>query len=364
MAAFKKNGNWYVDFYDGSRRIREKVGTSWEEAKQALAVRRAEIVQRRFHILPKSDSLTFKEFADRYLKLVTAHKRGAFNETYRVKRIAAYFGKTRLCDLTPLDGEKFKAERARVAKPGTVNRVLGNLKHMLNKAVEWKLLHENPFAKVKLLPIQRYPERILTEDEEVKLLTACHRVRARHLPAIVILALHTGMRKGEILSLQWSQVDLANRMIRIDVAKTTSSERKIPMNDTVFNLLTAMRLKRKSQIVFPSVRNRGGRFRDPKKAYWAAVEKAGIPHIRFHDLRHTFATRLVRAGVDLITIQHLLGHAKITMTARYAHSLADARIAAVKVLDRGQLAPNQPPEPYPPRIGEGSKLFTSSSVGL
>jgi integrase len=72
---------------------------------------------------------------------------------------------------------------------------------------------------------------------------------------------------------------------------------------------------------------------DLKKGFKKAVQLAGIPHFRFHDMRHTFATRLVRAGVDIVSVQHLLGHSKITMTARYAHSLADAKMAAVGKLD-------------------------------
>ena len=85
--------------------------------------------------------------------------------------------------------------------------------------------------------------------------------------------------------------------------------------------------------MFPSPRNPGHEMLDNKRGYWKAQKKAGIAHIRFHDLRHTFATRLVRAGVDLITVQYLLGHSKITMTARYAHSLFDAKIDALKKLE-------------------------------
>lgn len=142
------------------------------------------------------------------------------------------------------------------------------------------------------------------------------------------------MRKGEIFSLQWSHVDLGSRLIHIQNAKTEYSERRIPMNDIVFGLLSELQRNRCGELVFPSHRKNGEKFRDLKTAFRRAVTPSGIRHIRFHDLRHTFATRLVRAGVDLITVQHLLGHAKITMTARYAHSLADDKIAAVRRLDR------------------------------
>jgi len=105
------------------------------------------------------------------------------------------------------------------------------------------------------------------------------------------------------------------------------------MNEATFELLSDLCEKRKSEFVFPSTRKIGRQLLDPKVGFMKAVRLAGIPHIRFHDLRHTFATRLVRTGVDLVTIQHLLGHSKITTTTRYAHSFADAKMAAVKRLD-------------------------------
>jgi integrase len=105
------------------------------------------------------------------------------------------------------------------------------------------------------------------------------------------------------------------------------------MNEATFELLSNLCEKPKSEFVFPSIRKIGERLLDPKVGFMKAVRLAGIPHIRFHDLRHTFATRLVRTGVDLVTIQHLLGHSKITTTSRYAHSFADAKMAAVKRLD-------------------------------
>jgi len=237
---------------------------------------------------------------------------------------------------------------------------------MMTKATEWNLLVDNPFTGVKLLEVPETVERILKEDEENKLIAACDKVRAPHLRPIVLVVLNTGMRKGEILSLGWSQVDLENRLISIINAKTKSGKRKIPTNETVFNLLS--NLPRKSSLVFPSHRKEGARFRDPKKAFAKAVRIAGIPHIRFHDLRHTFATRLVRGGVDLITIQHLLGHANIAMTARYAHSLADDKIAAVRRLDFAGVSslpdPKRTPEPILNKVGEGAKVLPAMTLGL
>jgi integrase len=105
------------------------------------------------------------------------------------------------------------------------------------------------------------------------------------------------MRRGELLSLEWEQIDLVRRRIRILNAKTTSSERSIPMNLTVYVLLCELGRNRNSRFIFPSKRREGERFLDLKKGFKKAVKLAGLPKIRFHDLRrHTFATRLVQAA--------------------------------------------------------------------
>jgi len=219
------------------------------------------------------------------------------------------------------------------------------------------------------LHVPTFPERILAKEEEGRLLAACESVRAPYLGSLETLALNTGMRKGEILSLQWAQVDLTNRLIHVRNGKTVQSDRRIPMNDTTFEVLLNLSQRRKGDFVFPSYRKPGDRFRDLKVGFMRAIRLAGIrQRLRFHDLRHTFATRLVRAGVDLITVQHLLGHAKISMTARYAHSLADDKIPAVRRLDFAgfcsSLDPERTPTPISSEAGDGGKVLPANTMGL
>ncbi len=363
MALFRRNGNWYIYYYAHGQRVREKVGKRKGDAKQALETRRQEILQGRFHFTPRSAVPTFEKFAKRYEEYARANKRGFYNERYRIGMLAEFFGPRKLTDLTSWDAERFKLQRAKKKQPGTVNRDLGNLKNMMTMAVKWGYLSRSPFAGVRPLPVLKKPERILAAKEEAKLLDACKKVRGWYLEATVLLAIHTGMRKGELLSLTWSQVDFAARTIRILNGKSRNAERRIPMNDTVFQVLSDLYASRSDELIFPSSRNPGHRVRDHKKGFAKALKEAGIQHLRFHDLRHTFATRLVRAGVDLITLQHLLGHSNIGMTARYAHCLEDDKIAAVRRLDglNGVVpAPIQPPDAAQLGSNEEGRLAEST----
>ena len=365
MKIVKRNGNYYLDFYFRGRRVREKVGSSKGAAVRARSVREGEILQNRFKIVPKRGAPTFETLADKYSDLVSIHRRGHHVERYIIKTLKAHFGKYRVSDLTVEDAEKYKTKRSRSVKSATVNRGLTLAKHMLAKAVEWKMIADNPFRGVRNLGVPKRDERVLSADEEIKLLAACDRVRSRLLRPLIVLALHSGMRRGEVLSLEWSRVDFDQRAFRIINAKSNAGNRVIPMNTTVHTLLSDLAKRTTSPLIFPSNRKPGEKLLDLKKGFKKTVQLAGIPHIRFHDMRHTFATRLIRAGVDIISVQHLLGHSKITMTARYAHSLADAKMAAVSKLDLVGVCsvpdPNRTPGPTGVVAESGVNSFAAST---
>jgi integrase len=333
VGLYRKGNFWGIDYYDGYKRRRKLIGTSKGEAKQHLAAKKAQRINGHQATPPPIESPRFDQFIQEYEEYAKTNKRGFYNERYRLRQLRTYFGRKELSEITNWDGETFKIDMSRHMAPATVNRLLGNLKHILATAVRRGALSKNPFAGVKFLHVPKRAERILTQDEEERLLAACDRVHNPHLRPSVTIAVHTGMRKSEICGLAWNCVDVGCRTIQVLNAKTETSERRIPMNETVYALFSELEKKRTSDFVFPSFRKAGDRIRDQKKGFTKAVGLAKIPHIRFHDLRHTFATRLVRAGVDLVTIQYLLGHSKITTTSRYAHSLADDKIAAVKRLD-------------------------------
>ena len=169
------------------------------------------------------------------------------------------------------------------------------------------------------------------EDEEARLLDAC----PSWLRELVVFALHSGMRLGEILSLTWTGVDLFRRTVTVFESKN-GERRTVPLNQTLMALLTEKAKVRhmKTALVFPS---RAGTRLDPnhlRRALRPAMAKAGIVNCHFHDLRHTFATRLVQSGVDLYKVQRLLGHKSPMMTQRYAHHYPESLRDGVEILDR------------------------------
>jgi integrase len=169
---------------------------------------------------------------------------------------------------------------------------------------------QNPCRKVRLLRMDNQRNRYLSDEEETRLMATLVGRRA-HLRPVVILAIHTGMRRGEILSLRWNQIDFERSLILVQRTKT-DRDRIIPMNSTVRKTLDVIRQQAEGDQVFP--------INDVKRSFSYACVKAKIADFRFHELRHTAATRLADRGADAFQIAAILGHSSIQMTARYTHA--------------------------------------------
>jgi integrase len=201
------------------------------------------------------------------------------------------------------------------------------LKKMFNLALDWGYCAHNPVLKVKLFSERdNLKERVLSEEEEAKLLEQC----PRQLKPIVIAALNTGMRRNEILMLKWEQVDL--KTLTLQVTRTKSGKnRMIPINNALLEVLNIQRQNVNSNFVFPNPEN-GEPFRSIRNGFISSCRRAGIENLRFHDLRHTFGTRLIQKGVDIVTVQNLLGHRNVTITQRYTHTSSVQKREAVDLL--------------------------------
>jgi integrase len=207
------------------------------------------------------------------------------------------------------------------------------LKHLFSLAITWGLTEENPVKRVKFFREDNQVERILTGDEEARLLAAA----SSRLRPILVLALNTGLRHGECLALRWEHIDVMAGVLQVRQSKSGRS-RRVPMNRAVVDALEQLRLAGGTPgAVFHS---NGRPVRSIRNAFNRARAAAELEDVRFHDLRHTFATRLVIAGVDLVTVSKLLGHSTIAMTMRYAHPApADLRRAVDGLVDGVREAP-------------------------
>ena len=208
----------------------------------------------------------------------------------------------------------------------TVNRELAFLKNLFTQAITWGKAATNPVKQVRLFREDNARTRFLTEEEEARLLAHCN----PQLKPLVITALHTGFRKSELLSLRWENIDFLNRLIKVDAAYTKTYEaRSMPMTETLTATLKSLKMSAaggSTMAVFG--------YRQMTKTFARTVKRAGLVDLTFHDLRHTFASRLVMAGVDLATVKELMGHRHITMTLRYTHLAPGHMRSAIAALDR------------------------------
>jgi integrase len=256
-----------------------------------------------------------------------------------------YFGKQRMDEIAPFQIERFKHERragltwrGTQRTPASVNRELEVLSRIFTIAIDNGINIQNPCRKVRLLRMDNQRNRYLSEDEETRLM-AILVGRQAHLRPVVILALHTGMRRGEILSLRWNQIDFGRGLILVQRTKT-GRDRIIPMNSAVKETLDAIRQSTEGDQVFP--------INDVKRSFAYACLKAQIADFRFHDLRHTAATRLADRGTDAFQVAAIRGHSSIQMTARYTHATSDGlrrvmESLAMNAKQVGKISPTIPP---------------------
>lgn len=305
-------------------------------------------------VRPKApeDPLTLEEFLDKqYETWITLRLKSGAKEVARIRSRFSDFLKTPLSSITPWSLEKWRVARSELGlSPQTINRDLATLKAALNRAVEWGALKETPMKAVKPAKVENDRRvRYLDPDEETRLRHALEEREAwirtqrqnanewrnardrdplpefddqgyvDHLSPMILLSLNTGLRQGELFDLLWEDINRPGRrlIVRAAAAKGGRS-RHIPLNTEAIEVIDAW--SRTSDQKGRLFKGRlGDRFDNVKKSWGMILEKASIHDFRWHDLRHTFASKLVMAGVDLNTVRELLGHADLKMTLRYAH---------------------------------------------
>jgi integrase len=321
-------GTWWIEFSLRGNYVHESIpgARTQAQAERAENKRREEIYEGKYNPVKK----LFSEFVDEtFLPWSTANKRSYREDDQRSVTLKAFFGEKQLRDIKPMMIEKFKRERLatptkhdtedrpRPRSPASVNRDLACLSKILSMAFDNELVDSNPMRRVRLLKENGSRERFITAAEEVKLFARLTG-RRDHIRSVVTVALNTGMRRGEILDLQWEHVNFIARTIFIARSKTGKT-RTIPMNDIVFAELKALKQDAGTRDFVFSVSKTGVNIDSIKTGWRNACAAAGLVDLRFHDTRHTFATRLRANGVHEWDIRDLLGHTTTRMTSVYTH---------------------------------------------
>jgi integrase len=338
----KESGVYWMSFVVNGKRYRQSTETKdTKMAGKIYAKVLTQITEESWFEVDEARYRTFDEMMEKYLNEYSKiHKA---QSTYKkdmgtLKNLQPIFSGLKLKQISPKVLTKFKTKRLlEKAAPATVRNELRLLGHAFNVAMkQWEWIRENPVSKVSFKELKaRTIDRWLTAGEEPKLLKAAEGKLDGQLIDIIILACYTGLSQEQILKLMWHDVDFDRETI-FTIRKKTGEVRTIPINKTVLNLLvrrSKVRHINGSDYVFF---NRAGNKIDAgklKTAFIKTVKESGIAHCRFHDLRHTFGSRLTQKGVDLYKISKLMLHRNITTTERYAHHYPESLRDAVDALD-------------------------------
>lgn len=305
----KDRKGWWVRLYADGRERWYRCDTK-SQARALYGRLKGE--QREGKYFEKAKAVPFREIATEYLTVVDSRRKRKGDDHARMNRWISAFGDQDAATITPRQIEKILADLQGDGKePATLVRHLTVLKATFNRAKRLGLLRENPTAIVKTPKVNNVIVRYLTAEQQTRLL--------EQLPvayhAIALTAMHTGLRQGELLRLTWPDVDWNVGVLTVQESKA-GERRRIPMNSTVVGLLSELKARNTeepAEEVFPH----DGRYL--RRAFTKAVKAAGLAPFRFHDLRHTFASRLAMQGANDRTLMALGGWRSPAMLTRYAH---------------------------------------------
>ncbi len=334
MGLYWRNGILYFDVYDehGVRRRRSTGTDDYELAEKVEAKVKTEIFEGKWFDMQKAKSITFAQLLEKY---TSKYKRQ--RDPYTKIHLLEFFGEMSIAHMTADTVENYILDRddsVEQPAPATIYQEYALGRRIFNVARKrWKLVKENPFADVtfaELLSLDNKRDRSLSIEEEEAL--RAH-ATPTYLRQVITFAIHTGCRRGEILSIDWNaNIDMRHKLIRVAISKRKPTEetryKVIPMSETLYLMLIDMSKTRHiSGKLFPVTVSA------LKDAFERAVKNAGLEDFHFHDLRHTFGTRLAQMGVPLTQIKELMGHRTIKTTERYIHHYpADLR-PCMKSLD-------------------------------
>lgn len=368
MGVYEKSGHWYFEIMIRKKRYCRAIpeATCRKDAEKYVTVFKADLLRGRLDLAENIGQKPFIEIADMYINYAETNLSAKDTAVRIAKRFKELWKNKTIADITPKVIENYKESRQKTTfarknvngkeivkhiSSATINRELAALSKMFSLAIANGFTRENPLREVNKLRVTNKLERHLSVEEEKRMYQVCdddfsfsklpreeqerlqriHNGEHAYLKPILIMALNTGMRKGEILNMTWDCVDFDKNEIS---ALNTKNGKKntIPMSSKLRKTLLAMyKNKGQNKYVFTNPYT-GTKYNDIKKCFKTVCKLANVKNLRFHDLRHTGATRMVAAGVPLPVVKQILNHASIQTTMRYAHTMREQEISAVEAL--------------------------------
>lgn len=328
MSLLKRGGVWWAYLYRDGIRHQFSTGTGNRKRAEKIAAKfKEELNDQRFGIVDADPHITFLEIAARFLASGSVRP----HHKYHLQFLEPFFGEYPALRITKSLADEYRRARQmrdpkHPVKDSTINRDLSVIRHILYWAVDEQIIAANPLARMRMARERRTRRQVLSVAEEELLLG----VAKGHLRTMTIIALDTGMRRGEITGQRWDDVDFAQGVLYVTRSKTPEGEsREIPLTNRLRELLLS---DHKSNGLIITFRDKPVRI--IKRAWKTALKHAGIRHVRFHDLRHTFNTRLMEAGVLQEVRMALMGHsAGSKVHAIYTHIELPVKREAIRKLE-------------------------------
>lgn len=313
MSVYKdKTGHYqYAFMYNGVRYHRRFKDATYEEVVAFETVAKSELIKSGYDITKDKHNIMLSEIIQDYIIYINNNYTRPKEAEFIINTFYKLIGNKIAEQITVNDLERYRISRKDKVKASSINREMDNIKRCFSLAKTNKKIRFNPCDDLKKLRIVNPTKRYLSKEEEEKLLSVC----SPTMKAIIIIALHTGMRCSEIKNLKWSDVFLKDKYL-IALNTKNGKSRKLLITPQMSEVLKGM--PRLSDYVFTNPLTKK-KYRDFKSSFNRAVERAGIEHITFHELRHTTASRLNELGVDLSTIQEYLDHSDARTTQKYIH---------------------------------------------
>jgi len=328
VSLMKRGNVWWVYFYQDGIRQQHSTDTSNRRQAELIEAKLKEQARAcRFQSLQANPNMKFGELAAQFLASASVRP----HQIPNIRMLLPFFAEIPVSRFSQALADEFRRRRiaeavSRPVKDATINQNLSVLRHIFYWGVDEQLLAANPLARLKMPHCRGTHRQVLSLAEEQLLLPAA----APHLQPMIIAALDTGMRRGEITSQRWEDIDFSRMSLSVTHSKTPQGEaREIPLTD---RLNAALLSHRQDQGAVFGYLDEPIRF--IKSSWRKALIKAGIRHVRFHDLRHTFNTRLMEAGVMQEIRMALMGHsAGASVNAIYTHVEFPVKREAIRKLE-------------------------------